>query len=332
MTAGEQNISPSPEPAPGEQSPAPSPEPTSGEQTPVPSPEDVFASQMEKVEKTLDPKPPQPEVVDGEPSPEPTPEPTEPTPIYAKAPQNWDETRRQTYEALPIEQRKFLFETYKGFEQDYQSKAQQLAEYRRTMAEVVQNLNPTPQPTVAPEPEGDTPPEDPIERLKWETLREARLERQREREAELAHKTVSTIEEIKQQTAQNKFDAPIRSVLQAKVMQEPDVVNPNDPAGRTYRQIEFDRLDSDPVYFKHCYADAERRVKEHLARTQQKPSPAPSAEQTRRTVAPTLERPGVQTAPVADDSMLKRKQEIVKGIRKGKVDTHTLRDYLETVL
>jgi hypothetical protein len=109
---------------------------------------------------------------------------------------------------------------------------------------------------------------------------------------------------------------------------EPNVVNPFDHHGRTYRQIEYDRLDSDPVYFESCYVDARNRVMQQQAYQQQQSNPGGG---TRRTVTPALERAGVSAPAAPVDQNAKRKQSIVENIRRGRATASTLKDYLSTV-
>ncbi len=337
--AGEQNSIPSPAMTPGEQVQSnPSPEPA-GEQESNLSPEEVFAQQMEVAEEKISPERPV-TTLEGDNQVPIVPEPSaEPTPIWHKAPQHWAKDRQEKFNALPVDQKEFIFSTVKGTEDNYQRKAQQLSEYRNTLSEFVASLpqqnQSAQQPQQQPAPQDLEPPADPIDRIKWEAKQEMREEIVTERKQEATRRTEAEISDISRKVDADPLMAETMKVLSKEIDRLPNVVNPHDPNGRTYQQIEYDSLDYDPIKFKSEYGRARAMVVNyHRQKQQQQPQPPgqPQAPvQPRRTVVPQLEQAGVQVpaAPPSDaQKVAKRRAEIVKGIRKGNVDSSTLSNYL----
>jgi len=274
------------------------------------------------------------EIQQSEPAPsevtpvETLPEETQP---QIEAPSHWPEARREEFKSLPDNQKSFMMDTMRSQEADYTRKSQQLSEYRKTISDFVEKL--PVQNQTQPEPEAEIP-DDPIDRIKYDAKQEA-LEAMREEQRMMAAQKADRDREQLARNINNKIATdPMKDDVIASIRSIadniPDVPCNADPQGRTYRQLEYLRLQNDPEYYGAMYLEARSKLQ---GQTQQPTAPAkPAAPNTVTQHRPHLERAGA-TQPVArPDQNVERKEQIVRDIKRGKVDSHTLGDYLSSVL
>ena len=254
---------------------------------------------------------------------------------WETAPTNWPKADREAFNTLPEEQKKFVHGTVTSAHRAAQEKMDYAADLRRTVGQFVDNLQPNqntqPQQTQAPKPqqEQDLPPEDPIDRIKWETKKEIRedLRAEKEKERGIAIKTdiQNTITKIGQDPLYNQ----VRGIIDARVQGESSVVDPYDNQGRTYQQVMYDRLNLDPTYFQQTYLASREVVLKARNVNQQRHGQQPTMKTTR---TPTLEKAGATSPPKAVAPQVARKKEVMNNIRRGKITPGTLTDYLNSVV
>lgn len=252
-----------------------------------------------------------------------------PDPLPAKnpwdeAPTNWPQAEREAFAALPADQREFVFGTVTSAHRAAQEKMDHAAELRRTVADFVQRMGqpqPTPQDS-EPEPQG--PPEDPVERIKWdakqEVLQELDKRAVKDRERQLEIDRQQTIQKV----STDPLYAHVKQQLDAEYLSKPNLIDPSDPKGRTYQQVEYDKLNSDPQYFRARYLAHRERIS---AMQQQHTAPQQSPTHT-----PQLEKAGVTTSAPVVNPERKVHDGIIRNIRKGKVTPQTLGQLLENTV
>lgn len=300
-------------------------------QSELQEPEDIFATQMAQVSDRLSPQS-QPEPQTG-PAPAsneaPASEPEEIT-----APIHWPKERQEMFNNLPAQAKLDYMAVSKEQERAFNEKNMLLAEYRREVADAVAKLAEGNLPAQPKEEDNSNePPEDPIERIKWEAKQEVLQELNR-KDAEVREaQRLNEIKLVRERVNTDPLKGYVQQVLNARVAQAPDIIDRNDPQGRTYRQIEFDRLNSEPEYYKSQYMLSRSIVEASLGKSnvpgQNAPQQQQPPQQQRRT-APQLEGAGRKSppkAPAADNG--KARAEIVEKIRKGAVDPSTLGSFLQ---
>ena len=320
MTLPQVDQNPSPQPEPQAAPVSPSVAPVVEQVQDDPSPEDVFKQQMSRTEQVFEPEP-TPVV------PTVAPEATLPAPEPAiTAPIHWPKERQEMFNNLPENARNDYMAVAKEQERGYNEKKMQLAEYRREVADAVARLAPDPNQQSQEPPEPTGPPEDPIDRIKWEAKAEMRAELDAEKVKAAKLSTAQEIADVKRRVKADPIREEANRVLQSIVVSQPDVVCPSDPRGRTYRRIEYDRLDSEPAYFKAKYMEARQAVLRHQQQ------PAQPTGQTRTTVAPVLEAAGQNGGVLVPEQSEVKREKILDGIRHGKINTDTLGDYLQATI
>jgi len=342
-TAGEQAVSPSPEPV-GQQAIDPSPEDLletalsgafDGAEIPTPPTEEP-ATQQPLVQ--------QPPVGAGQQVAQPAPETPE-APAWSQAPDHWPLAEKEQFDALPEGQRQFIYNTVTSASRAANEKMEHAAEMRKTVADFVNRLPVQNQPQAqqqAQTPAVEERPDDPIESIKYDAKQEIRAELAQERQAEAERVRAATAADILTKVKADPLQTQTRQVIDSKVMAEPAIVDQRDPQGRTYQQIEFDRLNSDPVYFAEIYTAARNIVTQQMG-TQQAPAPQPTGQpqqapapqaqaQPRQTRAPRLEQAGTQAPVTPINPAMQKRQDIANSVRRGKASATTLGSYLDAVV
>ena len=251
---------------------------------------------------------------------------TQPQP-WDNAPQHWPEAERARFVSLPDDQKQFVYKSVTDSNRAAQMKMDQAAGMRREVADFVQRQTQQPQPVERESAIDDIPPEDPIDRLKWETKREIRQEREQEQGQRLQSDKQAAIANLIRQTSQDPLEGETRFTMDRMIEQNfSPARNPGDPKGRTYQQIEFDELAADPLKFTHSY-QAARGVVINSKKTQQRPVSHEPPSRTTRT--PVLERAGITSPPAAVNDAVVKKKNIIRDIRKGRTSPGTLTDLLD---
>lgn len=156
----------------------------------------------------------------------------------------------------------------------------------------------------------ETPPDDPVERLKWEIRKEVREELGQVRKQigeETDHRAAAT--EILRTTAELRQDPQYPDVMQA-LHRFAEVVD-GAPGGPVYQ-----RLDTDPAYFRRMFS----QIKAKLS------GPAPAAGQDqqapvkRETKPPVTMDPGNDVSDAALSRQAQRKKLKAKALRDGDED------------
>ncbi|RKY41404.1 MAG: hypothetical protein DRP85_06455 [Candidatus Makaraimicrobium thalassicum] len=263
---------------------------------------------------------------------------------WETAPTNWSMDEQEHFNALPADQKQFVHRTVTGASRAAQEKMDHAAEIRRTVEQFVDKIN-KPQPA---EPQTqqheEVVPDDPIERIKYETKQEIRQEDARVKEQERQAKTETLIRETVEVINKDPLRPQVQQLLDSKVEASANVVDMSDPQGRTYREIELTRLKTDPLYFRHVYEQARNMVVQRQAPRQQglqsaptqptaQPAPTqPAQTKVRQTRTPVLERAG-QSAPIPKaDPRVAQKAKILRDISSGRVTSKTLGDFLDNAV
>ena len=330
MTLPQVSQNPSPTPEPQVATPDLSVAPAVPQVQENPSNEDIFEQQMSRTGKMLAPKPTPVAPIEVEAPPEPAnlpaPEPATLAPIH------WPKERQEMFNNLPDQARTDYMAVAKEQERGYNEKKMQLAEYRREVADAVARLAPDPTQIQQEPAKPEAPPEDPIDRIKWEAKAEIRAEIAEEKAKAQKLSVAQEIAQVRHKVSSDPIREEAQSVLQAGVNSQPDVVCSSDPQGRTYRKIEFDRLDSEPAYFKAKYMEARQVVLNHQQQQAQGQTPAPAQTQVRTQVAPVLEAAGQNGGVVVPSQEDAKRKTLLDGIRRGKADTNTLGNFLRATV
>ena len=245
---------------------------------------------------------------DKEPAPASTPEEVKPEPVAA--PSFLNEQEKAEFAALPRTQQEAIARVGSGAQKQITQTQQQLAQERNRIAAVEgiwQNMQRDPnyanhvlqgyQP-VQQEPEKPTF-DDPVAELEYNAAEKAKAELRKEWDQREAEQTQNDLlrrqAEVKAELSRDERHGEVMDLIQNKVMNADTRVDPMDPHGRTFQQLEYLRLDNDPDYFKAEFG----RAKEWLLSQEEKPpapevKPAPVQTQER---APILEAAGPATEP-----------------------------------
>ena len=248
-------------------------------------------------------------------------------PLVINAPTHWPEARRQEFTSLPEAQQQFMIETMRSQDADYTRKTQQLSEYRKTISDFVEKL---PAQNQQPDPVVEIP-DDPIDRIKYEAREEALEAMREETRNKEATKRITDMEllsnRIKAKTAADPLKSQVQNYLNAVVNGQPEIVCQSDPQQRTYRRMEYDRLNIDPEYYGAMYLKARGVIEQQKPQASEQP-----VKPTVTTHKPHLERAGVTAPTTPPNPQDEKRQKLVRDIKRGKADSSTLGDYLSSVL
>lgn len=253
---------------------------------------------------------------EAEPAPQPTPEPTpEPPRPAVEPPSHWPAEQRERFAKLDPDSQQWMLDQHRSMVADYTRKTQQAAEMRKAIAEEFDKRTQRP-----PEAKPEQPPEDPVERIKWEAKQEALAVMQQHREADRAEMAkLSHQQQLQAVQARVQADPlyqPTMQALEGYIKSQPPAMQP-----RIFRE-----LDQNPQAYLDAYKHLRGMVVQHLQR-QQQPPPATEVERVKK--APVLES-SAGDAPKIDPKEAQRRQ-IKQQIAKGSVDSSTLGSYLDSL-
>lgn len=245
--------------------------------------------------------------------------PTEPEPI--DPPQHWADGDKEAFKALPRDRQEWVLKRDKEMTADYTRKTQELAERGRMVEglvplgqalqsdpgfrEYIKNYQPG-KPAQAPS--GDEqPPDDPIERIKWEAKREAIQEFEQRFEARRQQETIQGHQRaIAETMAEHRQDEHYQTV-QESLFQWVKSLDPE------LRQDAFIRLDRDPKFYRRKYAEVRERIVKPAA---PEPTPKPRKETVH---APNLRPAGADTGETAEMTRRQKLRNIRSRMDKGDV-------------
>ena len=226
------------------------PSPTPQDQQVEVTPEDVFAKSMEGAfpEEAAAPAVQEPPALSAAEQQAAAP----PPPEWNEAPTNWPQEEREKFAALPEDQKQFIYGTVTSAHRAAQMKMDQAAEIRQVVSQFVDKMGqPTNQAPQAPEPaKDDQPPDDLVDKLKWEVKNEIREEITKKDQEREEQNLVATRQQTIDKVATDPEYQAVRQVLDRKWQAEPATLKPGDPQGRTYQQVMYDQLNADPAYYQ----------------------------------------------------------------------------------
>ena len=268
----------------------------------------------------------------------------EPADKPIEAPQHWPADQREAFADLSPAERKVVLERNKQLESLYGRKAQELAEQQKQLAgwEALQKRVMTdPQfaqhvfgyDQVQQQKQAPQPPEDPIDRLKWEAKQEAlkefapELDRVRQEMAQHQHATAirATMERVQAD--------PMYQQVQGEILQY--ISGLPEGVGRAVYQ----ELDRSPQLYMEMYSRTRQRLTGSGAQPNQQPQqrgpdgrfaapemPKPKQRQER---APMLESSGTANDTTANAQQ--RKKELQARVKQGQATSSELGEWFQSL-
>ncbi len=138
--------------------------------------------------------------------------------------------------------------------------------------------------------------------------------------------------EIKANVQRDPLKDSVAQALISWVELQPDVIDPTDSQRRTFRRIEYDRLDRNPDYYAAKYSQARGMIVSSMENNKPAQEVTQTPTQTRTQHAPVLEGGGGNSPEVNAKAKQDAKLDgVLKQIRAGKAKPGTISDLLNAL-